>query len=94
MALCLALAGPQAHRRVRSSIPHFLELTLPVQSAGGWLHLPGAGMAFLVAGGITSFPAAMAVWALARPSVFILYIFMSLSGAFLSGVIFQLWIVA
>ena len=55
---------------------------------------PGAGMAFLVAGGITSIPAAMAVWALARPSVFILYIFLSLSGAFLSGVIFQLWIVA
>ena len=27
---------------------------------------PGAGMTFLLAGGITSIPAAMAVWALAR----------------------------
>ncbi len=52
---------------------------------------PGAGMAFLVAGGVTSIPAAMAVWALARREVFALYIALSLSGAFLSGLIYQLW---
>ncbi|MFN4170325.1 MAG: permease [Pseudorhodobacter sp.] len=53
---------------------------------------PGAGMAFLVAGGVTSIPAAMAVWALARPQVFALYIGLSLTGAFASGLLFQLWI--
>ncbi|KEJ90153.1 permease [Sulfitobacter donghicola] len=52
---------------------------------------PGAGMAFLVAGGVTSIPAAMAVWALARPQVFALYIALSLSGAFIAGVLFQIW---
>ncbi|WP_353475292.1 permease [Salipiger sp. H15] len=52
---------------------------------------PGAGLAFLVAGGVTSIPAAMAVWALARPPVFGLYIALSLAGAFLSGLLFQLW---
>jgi uncharacterized membrane protein YraQ (UPF0718 family) len=52
---------------------------------------PGAGMAFLVAGGVTSIPAAMAVWALARPPVFALYIALSLSGAFTMGLLFQLW---
>jgi len=52
---------------------------------------PGAGMAFLVAGGVTSIPAAMAVWALARPPVFALYIGLSLSGAFMAGILFQLW---
>ncbi len=52
---------------------------------------PGAGMAFLVAGGVTSIPAAMAVWALARPSVFAVYIGLSLTGAFASGLLFQLW---
>ena len=31
LALCLAFAMPQAHRRVRSSIPHFLELTVHVR---------------------------------------------------------------
>jgi hypothetical protein len=52
---------------------------------------PGAGLAFLVAGGVTSIPAAMAVWALAKPQVFALYIGLSLTGAFASGVLFQLW---
>ncbi|MFN2306457.1 MAG: permease [Paracoccaceae bacterium] len=55
---------------------------------------PGAGMAFLVAGGVTSIPAAMAVWALAKPQVFALYIGLSLSGAFASGLLFQLWTMA
>ncbi|RDC68524.1 permease [Rhodovulum sp. 12E13] len=55
---------------------------------------PGAGMAFLVAGGVTSIPAAMAVWALARPPVFALYIALSLSGAFAAGLLFQLWAMA
>jgi uncharacterized membrane protein YraQ (UPF0718 family) len=52
---------------------------------------PGAGMAFLVAGGVTSIPAAMAVWALARPPVFLLYLALSLTGAFVVGLLFQLW---
>lgn len=52
---------------------------------------PGAGLAFLVAGGVTSLPAAIAVWALVRPRVFGLYIALSLSGAFLCGLLFQLW---
>jgi uncharacterized protein len=52
---------------------------------------PGAGMAFLVAGGVTSIPAAMAVWALARPPVFALYIALSLSGALAAGLLFQFW---
>jgi hypothetical protein len=52
---------------------------------------PGAGLAFLVAGGVTSIPAAMAVWALARPQVFALYIGLSLLGSFAAGLLFQLW---
>jgi uncharacterized protein len=52
---------------------------------------PGAGMAFLIAGGVTSIPAAIAVWALVRPPVFALYLALSLSGAFAAGLAFQLW---
>ncbi|MFN3954757.1 MAG: permease [Pararhodobacter sp.] len=55
---------------------------------------PGAGLAFLVAGGVTSIPAAMAVWALARGRVFVLYIVLSLSGAFMAGLLFQAWSLA
>lgn len=52
---------------------------------------PGAGMAFLVAGGVTSLPAAIAVWALVRRPVFALYIGLALTGSFASGMLFQLW---
>ncbi len=52
---------------------------------------PGAGMAFLIAGGVTSIPAAIAVWALVRPPVFALYLALSLAGAFAAGLAFQFW---
>ena len=51
----------------------------------------GAGMAFLVAGGVTSLPAAVAVFALVKRPVFALYIGLSLGGAFLAGALFELW---
>lgn len=50
---------------------------------------PGAGLAFLVAGGVTSLPAAIAVWALVKPRVFALYIAISLGGALTAGVLYQ-----
>jgi uncharacterized membrane protein YraQ (UPF0718 family) len=53
---------------------------------------PGAGLAFLVAGGVTSLPAAIAVWALVKPRVFGLYIAISLGGALVSGLLFQAWL--
>lgn len=53
--------------------------------------LPGAGMAFLVAGGVSSLPAAIAVWALVKRKVFILYLGIGLIGSFASGLLFQLW---
>lgn len=51
----------------------------------------GAGMAFLIAGGVTSLPAAIAVWALVKFRVFALYIFISLGGAFVTGLLFHFW---
>lgn len=52
---------------------------------------PGAGLAFLVAGGVTSLPAAIAVWALAKKPVFLLYLGFSLVGSFAAGLLFQAW---
>ena len=49
---------------------------------------PGAGMAFLLAGGVSSIPAAIAVWALARPPVFAAYIGFAFLGAFSAGLLF------
>lgn len=51
----------------------------------------GASMAFLVAGGVTSLPAAMAVWAVARGRVFAAYVGFAILGALSSGVLFGLW---
>jgi uncharacterized membrane protein YraQ (UPF0718 family) len=50
---------------------------------------PGAGMAFLIAGGVTSIPAAIAVWALVRRPVFLCYIVLSLAGGLASGILYQ-----
>lgn len=47
---------------------------------------PGAGMAFLLAGGVSSIPAAIAVWALARPPVFFAYLAFAFVGAFTLGI--------
>ena len=52
---------------------------------------PGASMAFLVAGGVTSLPAALAVWAVARGRVFAAYITFAVVGAMASGLAFGLW---
>jgi uncharacterized membrane protein YraQ (UPF0718 family) len=54
---------------------------------------PGAGMAFLVSGGITSIPAAIAVFALVKRPVFVLYIALALTGGTLAGVGYQLFVV-
>ena len=51
---------------------------------------PGAGMAFLLAGGVSSIPAAIAVWALARPQVFLAYLGFAFTGACLLGLSFGL----
>ncbi|MDH3235732.1 MAG: permease [Alphaproteobacteria bacterium] len=49
---------------------------------------PGAAMAFLIAGGITSIPASIAVYAIARPPVFAAYIGFALTGAVVAGLAF------
>lgn len=49
----------------------------------------GAAMSFVVAGGVSSIPAALAVWALVKPRVFCLYLGLALIGASFAGVIWQ-----
>jgi uncharacterized membrane protein YraQ (UPF0718 family) len=53
---------------------------------------PGAGLAFLVAGGVTSLPAAIAVFALVKRQVFALYIAFALIGSLSSGLLYQAWL--
>ena len=51
---------------------------------------PGAAMAFLVGGAVTSIPAALAVWAVARRTVFAAYLALATLGALLAGLAFQM----
>lgn len=53
---------------------------------------PGAAMAFLIGGGVTSIPAAIAVYALVKRRIFALYLGFSLIGAISSGLLYQLWL--
>ena len=51
---------------------------------------PGAAMAFVTAGAVSSIPAAVAVWALVKKPVFALYLLLGVSGAILTAWIYQL----
>ncbi len=51
---------------------------------------PGAALAFMTAGEVTSIPAAMAVFAVVRRSVFAWYIAIGLGGSILVGIGYQL----
>ena len=49
----------------------------------------GAAMAFMIAGAVSSIPAMAAVWSLVKRPVFAVYFGLGLTGAILSGLIFQ-----
>jgi hypothetical protein len=46
----------------------------------------GAAMSFVIAGGVSSIPAAVAVWALVKPRVFAAYITLAVVGAIIAGI--------
>ncbi len=50
---------------------------------------PGAAMSFVIAGGVSCIPAAVAVWALVKPRVFAAYIGLAIVGAILAGLAWQ-----
>jgi uncharacterized membrane protein YraQ (UPF0718 family) len=51
---------------------------------------PGAAMAFITAGAVSSIPAAIAVWALVRKPVFVLYLALGLVGSIITAWAYQL----
>lgn len=70
-------------------VPAYLNGYAAIPLVRGLLDLgmsPATGLSFMLAGSVTSIPAAIAVWTLAKPRLFALYLVMAASGAFLSGV--------
>ena len=53
---------------------------------------PGAGMTFLLAGGATSIPAMIAVFALARRPIFLAYLGFAFSGSIMAGLLYTILI--
>jgi len=50
----------------------------------------GAAMSFVVAGGVSCIPAAIAVWALVKPRVFVAYIAIAMTGAIIAGMLWNI----
>jgi len=65
-----------------------LPLTAGMLNAG---MAPGAAMAFLVGGGVTSIPAMVAVHGVVERRVFALYLLLAVTGALLAGYGYQAW---
>ncbi len=76
--LIAALVGAPAYLNGYAAVPLVAGLMEQGMSAG-------AAMSFVVAGGVSCIPAAVAVWALVRPRVFAAYLGLALTGAVLAG---------
>ena len=74
-------------------VPAYLNGYAAIPLISGLMDLgmsPGAALAFITAGAVSSIPAAMAVFALVRVPVFITYLTLGLFGSIAAGVIYQL----
>lgn len=73
-------------------VPAYLNGFAAIPTIDGLMDLgmaPGPAMAFMIAGGVTSIPAAMAVWALVKRGTFIWYVALGLSGSLVAGLAAQ-----
>jgi len=80
---------------VAVGIPLYLDGYAALPLVRGLIDLglaPGAAMAFLVAGGITSLYASLAVFALVRPTVFLCYLVLAILGALAAGYGYTAWV--
>ncbi|MEM9234132.1 MAG: permease [Pseudomonadota bacterium] len=75
-----ALVGAPAYMNGYAAVPLVGELMNQGMA-------PGAAMSFIIAGGVSSIPAAVAVWALVKPRVFAAYIGYGIGGAMIAGFI-------
>lgn len=76
-------------------IPSYLNGYAAIPLVAGLLELgmsPQAGLAFMLAGGVTSIPAALAVWAVVRARVFVLYLGAGLAGVLLMSYAYGLYL--
>lgn len=74
-------------------IPAYLNGYAAIPLVSGLVEIgmsPGAAMAFVTAGAVSSIPAALAVYALVKKPVFLLYLAVGLAGSILAGYLYNL----
>ncbi|MCP5083915.1 MAG: permease [Alphaproteobacteria bacterium] len=74
-------------------MPSYLNGYAAIPLVAGLMKLgmtPAAGLAFMTAGAVSSVPAAIAVYALVRKPVFMLYILLGVTGSVITGYIYLL----
>ncbi|MBI3149726.1 MAG: permease [Betaproteobacteria bacterium] len=80
---------------VALGVPAYLNGVAAVPLVGGLIAEgmnPAVGLAFMVAGGVTSIPAMLAVWALVKPRVFAGYLVLAVLGALAVGYAYAVWL--
>ena len=77
-----ALVGAPAYLNGYAAVPLVNELLQQGMA-------DGAAMSFVVAGGVSSIPAAIAVWALVKPRIFATYLGVAMVGAVIAGLIWN-----
>lgn len=73
-------------------IPSYLNGYAAIPLVAGLLDMgmsPGAAMTFITSGAVSSIPAAIAVYALVKKSVFALYALLGLTGSILAGYVYE-----
>jgi uncharacterized membrane protein YraQ (UPF0718 family) len=74
-------------------IPAYMNGYAAIPLISGLMELgmtPGAALSFATAGAVSSIPAALAVYALVKRSVFFVYIALGFTGALIAGYFYQL----
>jgi uncharacterized protein len=77
---------------VAIGVPAYLNGFAAIPLVGELMRLgmaPGAALAFLIAGGVTSLPASMAVFALVRRPIFLWYLALAAFGSLAAGLTYQ-----
>ncbi len=77
---------------VAVGVPAYLNGYAAIPTVAGLMAMgmaPGPALAFMVAGSVTSIPAALAVWALVKERVFVWYLVLALLGSAAAGVAYQ-----
>jgi uncharacterized membrane protein YraQ (UPF0718 family) len=81
---------------VMLGIPAYLNGYAAIPLVGGLIKLgmsPAVGLTFMLSGSVTSIPAAIAIYSLAKPRLVVLYLIIAAVGSMTAGYLFSLYLI-